>query len=226
LCPTPAKTILDTGQDIGNFLGVAIYVQGQEVVLVSEMEAGWYRYVSEWRLHANGTIRPRFGFSAVDSSSCVCHEHRHHAYWRLDLDIRTAGGNRVREFNDPPLLGGANWHTKSWEIKRFNDPARKRKWRVEHVASGDAYELIPGAGDGSALGDVFARGDLWVLRYRGSELDDGVLATFPCEADLDRFVNGEAVANHDVVLWYAAHFHHTPGDHGHIVGPDLRPVSW
>ena len=64
LCPQPAKTILDTGSDAGNFLGVGIYVEGQEVVLVSEMEAGWYRYISEWRLHADGTIRPRFGFTA------------------------------------------------------------------------------------------------------------------------------------------------------------------
>jgi len=37
LCPSPAKTILDTGSDVGTFLGVAVYVQGQEVVLVSEM---------------------------------------------------------------------------------------------------------------------------------------------------------------------------------------------
>ena len=38
--------MLDTGSDTGNSLGVAIYVKGQQVVLVSEMEAGWYRYVS------------------------------------------------------------------------------------------------------------------------------------------------------------------------------------
>jgi hypothetical protein len=69
-------------------------------VVVSEMEAGWYRYVSEWRLHVNGTIAARFGFSAV-SSSCVCIRHHHHAYWRLDFDIETAGNNRVMEFNDP-----------------------------------------------------------------------------------------------------------------------------
>jgi hypothetical protein len=37
----PAKTPIDTGSgsDGGNFLGVAIYVEGQEMVLVSEMEA-------------------------------------------------------------------------------------------------------------------------------------------------------------------------------------------
>jgi hypothetical protein len=41
LCNAPATTILDTGSDVGNYLGVAIYVRGQEVVLVSEMQAGW-----------------------------------------------------------------------------------------------------------------------------------------------------------------------------------------
>ena len=59
--------------DTGNFLGTAIYVDGQEVVLVSELEAGWYRYVSEWRLHADGTIRPRFAFDASRAhASATC----------------------------------------------------------------------------------------------------------------------------------------------------------
>ena len=30
LCPTPAKTVLDSGSDQGNFLGVAVYVDGLE----------------------------------------------------------------------------------------------------------------------------------------------------------------------------------------------------
>src|SRR6266536_464283 len=68
LCATPAKTILDTGSDKGTFLGTAIYVDGEEVVLVCELEAGWYRYVSQWRLHADGTIRPRFAFDATSRS--------------------------------------------------------------------------------------------------------------------------------------------------------------
>jgi hypothetical protein len=234
LCPTPAKTILDTGSDTGNFLGTAIYVQGREVVLVCEMQAGWYRYVSEWRLHANGTIRPRFGFSAV-SSSCVCTVHYHHAYWRLDFDIRTPGNNRVREFNSPPLSGSSTWHTKNYEIRRPRDPARNRKWRVEHATTGAGYEIIPGADDGvaTAMADwPFPRGDLWILRYRGSEIDDGVVAVGPpYEAGLNAWVNGESILNKDVVIWYGAHFahdiaHEPSGSHGHIVGPVLKPVNW
>ena len=234
LCPSPATTILDTGSDVGNFLGVAIYVKGQEVVLVSEMEAGWYRYVSEWRLGADGTIKPRFGFTAV-SSSCVCNRHFHHVYWRLDFDLRTAGGNRVREFNDPPLIPPSNWHTKTFEIKRFRDPSHKRKWRVENAETGEAYDIIPGPNDGVATASPdwpFPRGDFWVLRYRSTEIDDGVIATGPpYEAGIDTWVNGEAVDGADVVIWYGAHFTHDvtkepPGDFGHIVGPTLKLVKW
>ena len=147
LCSASATTILDTGSDTGNFLGVAIFVQRQEVVLVSEMEAGWYRYVSEWRFGTDGTIRPRFGFSAVQSS-CVCTTHHHHACWRLDFDPRTPGNNLVRECNDPPLFGSGKWHDKNYEIRRPRDPSRKRKWRVENKATGEACDIIPRHDDG------------------------------------------------------------------------------
>ncbi|MDT7687411.1 MAG: hypothetical protein QOE46_170 [Acidobacteriota bacterium] len=239
LCPNPATTILDTGSDAGNFLGVGIYVQGQEVVLVSEMEAGWYRYVSQWRLHTDGTIRPRFGFSAVDTSSCVCNRHHHHVYWRFDFDIRTPGNNIVREFNDPPIIGNSKWHTKQFEIKRPRDPAHKRKWRVENSVTGEAYDIIPGPNDGEAATSPdapYPRGDVWILRYRSTELDDGVNCTTGgggcnTEANIDKFVNGESVNNQDVVIWYAGHVthdvsHEPPGSFGHIVGPELKRVKW
>ncbi len=234
LCPTPAQTILDTGNDAGNFLGVGIYVQGQEVVLVSEMEAGWYRYVSEWRLHADGTIRPRFGFGAT-TSSCVCTAHHHHVYWRLDLDIRTAGQNVVREFNDPPLYGSSKWHVKRWETQRPRNPWQQRRWRVENVDSGEAYDIIPGPNDGVATASPdwpFPQGDVWFTRYSGSEIDNGVVATGPpYEANIGNFVNGQSIERQDVVVWYGAHSTHDiaseePGEFGHIVGPELRPVNW
>lgn len=234
LCNAPAATILSTGNDTGNYLGVAVYVQGLEVVLVSEMEAGWYRYISEWRLHTDGTIRPRFGFSAVQNS-CVCSVHHHHVYWRFDFDIRTAGNNLVREFNDPPLSGSANWHNKNFEIRRPRDPARKRKWRVENKSTGESYDIVPGPNDGlaSAQPDTpFGKGDVWILRYHGAELDDGSIATGPpYEAGLDGWVNGEMINGTDVVVWYGAHFTHDvahdhPGEFGHVVGPDLKRVRW
>jgi hypothetical protein len=225
LCPTPAQTILDTGSDLGNFLGVAIYVDGPEVVLVSEMQAGWYRYISEWRLHANGAISPRFGFDAT-SSSCVCIRHHHHVYWRFDFDIETPGNNVVQEFNDPPLIPGTNWHTKQYEIMRLRSQQHHRRWRVENAGSGRGYTIIPGGNDGSAAGDPYARGDLWFLRYHPGEIDDYPISG--TEIQIDKYRNGEPLVNQDVVIWYGAHFTHDasgpPADH--VVGPTLRPHRW
>jgi hypothetical protein len=69
-----------------------------------------------------------------------------------------------------------------------------------------------------------------VLRYRGTELDDGQgFTTDPAlaRANLDRFVDGEPVGDNDVVLWYAAHFtHDIAHGAGEIVGPELTPVNW
>ena len=225
LCPKPAKTILDTGSDKGTFLGTAICVDGQEVVLVSELEAGWYRYISEWRLHANGTIRPRFAFDAT-SSSCVCNKHHHHAYWRLDFDVRAAGENVVREFNDPPIVGASKWHDIKFEVMRLRDAAHKRRWRVQHVPSGAAYDIVPGPNDHTAAGDPYAVGDVWVLRWHPGEIDDEPAPD--TKIHIGKFRNAEPVANQDIVVWYGAHFTHdvTAPEVSHIVGPDLVPHSW
>jgi hypothetical protein len=231
---TPAQTILESGSDSGNFRGVAIYRVGQETVLVSELQAGWYRYVSRWRFHDNGTIRPRFGFSAVQNS-CVCNVHHHHVYWRFDFDIGTAENNEVREFNSPPLFPPDNWHTFQFEARRLRRPDLSRRWQVRNTQTGDAYDLIPGPDDGVA--DDFAPRDLWVLRFNEGQIDDGISAA-PSQAgasqqnapaNIGRFVNGESVFNQDVVVWYAAHFTHDvheEGEVGHVVGPVLRPVQW
>jgi hypothetical protein len=235
LCTAPAKTIFESGSDPGNFLGVAVYVEGDEVVLVSELEAGWYRYISMWRLAADGTIKPRFMFGAVQNS-CVCNVHHHHVYWRFDFDVVTGAHNVVREFNDPPLTGHTSrWHTLTHEIRRAKNPAHKRKWRVVNRVSGESYTLTPGSEDG--VRDSFGVGDLWALRHQfGTQFDDGIGFTTDLDqarAHLDGFVNGESIYDTDVVLWYAAHFTHdihaeqSAGEgHGHIVGPDLVPGGW
>lgn len=233
LCTSPARSILESGADGGNFTGVAVFLDGQEVVLLSEMQAGWYRYISSWRFHVNGTIKPRFGFSAVQFP-CVCNVHHHHCYWRLDFDIRTPGGNVVAEFNDPPLVAAwGNWHDKSYEISRSRDYGRNRKWRVMNSASSAAYEIIPGHDDGvaSAMPDwPFPQGDVWFARYKGAaEVDNDVIATGPpFEANIGKFIApAELLRDQDVVVWYGAHFTHEVTSHaGHIVGPDLVPVNW
>ena len=105
-CNSPAKTILDPPHnECGNFRGVAVYVQGSEFVVKAQLEAGWYRYISEWRFHVDGTLRPRFGFGGVyQGAHCVCQVHHHHVYWRFHFDIvKTWGFRAIR----PLCLGTA-----------------------------------------------------------------------------------------------------------------------
>ncbi|KAH6871252.1 copper amine oxidase [Thelonectria olida] len=233
MCDSPAKTILDPpNRDGGDFGGVAVYVEGQEVVLKSQLRAGWYRYVSEWRFHVDGTLRPRFGFGAVyQPPFCVCQVHHHHVYWRLDFDIGTPGNNLVREFNKPPLFGSSNYHDKTYEIRRPKDASHQRHWEISNTRTGNAYSLIPGTNDGTS--DSYGVGDIWVVRYHGNELDDGVSlvggSASETKANIDMFLTGELVKDKDVVIWYGAHFKHDQAhEHGasHIVGPTIRPLRW
>jgi hypothetical protein len=240
-CLTPPQTILESGTDTGNFQGVAIYREGQEVVVVSELEAGWYRYISKWCLYDDGTISPRFGFSAIEND-CVCRTHHHHVYWRFDFDIGNLPENNVNvvsEFNSPALPNSSsNWHINRWEVMRPRNHDLSRRWKIENSTTGDAYTLIPGENDGVA--DAFARGDVWILRSHGErdEIDDGISAA-PSQAgqrqpnapaEIGRFINAESTHNQNVVIWYAAHFTHDVhaenGEIGHYVGPDLKPVQW
>ena len=227
ICTSPPQTTFDPPHvdASGNFHGVAIFVEGQEVVLKSQLKAGWYRYVSEWRFHVDGSLKPRFGFGAVLlGNNCVCQVHRHHVYWRLDFDIGTASNNLVREFNNPPGFGNANHHEIKFETKRPKRPERHRHWEISNSKTGKTYGLFPGPNDGTL--DAYGVGDLWVLKYHPGELDDG--GTSNARID-EKFVNHESVRNTDVVIWYAAHFRHdqiTQGGAGQIVGPELRPLKW
>ncbi len=234
LCSAPPRTILETGADGGEFRGVAVWVDGDEVVIVSQIQAGWYRYVSEWRLAADGTIRPRFGFAATQNP-CTCQVHHHHAYWRFDFDILGAESNVVQEYNDPPVAGTGNWHTMHLEVRRNRSTEHGRYWRVRNTRASQGYAIRPGPDDGTA--DQYGAGDVWILRYDPDEIDDGQgFTTDPAmsRANLDRLVSGDSVERQDLVVWYGAHFRHEPGedadpgatDAGHRVGPDLVPYQW
>lgn len=223
-CDGRPSTIMDDDHvDGGNFRGVAIYQEDSRTTLVTELNAGWYRYVSEFHLYADGTIEPRFGFAAV-RNPCTCREHVHHAYWRLEFDLGGSGSQRVEEFNDPPLPGMGKVIGLRNETRRLRAPGRQRHWRVRSVPAGTGYELRPGEEDGAAT--AFGVGDLWVLRTRPDELDDSAVATSDAAA-LDHFVNpGESVLDTQLVLWYAVHRPHLPDQpHPDRVGPTLHPIG-
>jgi hypothetical protein len=228
VCSSPPRTLVESGADGGDFRGVALWLDGEELVVVSQLQAGWCRHLSEWRLHADGTLRPRFACACV-ANPWGRHDPVHHAYWRLDFDVLGADSNVVQEYNDPPVLGTGNWHTARYEVGRRRDLATGRFWRVRNTRASQGYSVMPGPGDGTA--DDYGAGDVWILRHRDEEVDDGQgFTTVPSlsRAALDRFVSGEVVERHDVVLWYAAHVGSgaSAAAGGARVGPDLVPYQW
>lgn len=230
LCTQPARTVLESNQDGGNFTGVAIYeAQDESLRVVTQCEAGWYRYIMEWHFFKDGTLRPRFRFGAAESS-CVCRVHNHHAYWRLDFDILNTAN--VVEVNQ-----GGNWTPILTETSTTRVANELLAWRVRHATkkrNGQpfGYEIIPGIDD--AVGDAFSGPDQYVLRYHRGVVDDGRRDVSDAPSVLNTQVNGEKTGpSADVVVWYAAHFVHEQDPEGishprHNVdlGPTLRPFNW
>lgn len=239
-----ATTVVESRNDTGNYQGVAIYTQntenGQEVVLVTEMNAGWYRYIMEWRFGTDGTIRPRYGFGSI-VDSCVCLTRTHHVYWRFDFDVVNAANKvfmteRGRRFRQPIET----------ERSFFKRTQTSRALLVQNASGDEAYHLVPGTNDGKVtddngnLVDAFGAGDFWIMRFKGTsaspdELDDADGPQYP-GAYIDPWVNGEALTGQDVVVWYGAHQARQDDTSrpeapqvitgSHIVGPTLRPIRW
>ncbi len=228
-CTVPATTILESNVDAGNHQGIAYYTEGDAVVLVTELSAGWYRYISEYRFHADGTIQPRFGMGAVQNG-CTCNGHLHHVYWRFDFDINTASANRILETRGREF----NAFAVPFEGKRYREKTRQT-WIIDNSKTGDAWTLSSNDNDGTATGDAYGRGDLWFLSYSASEFEDSAVRT-NTQANLDAFVSNQKLNNTDVVVWYGAHINHNRGMfnryHDHsisgplVAGPDIKPLRW
>lgn len=219
LCTSEPQTVLDNGTDTGNFRGVAIYDR-EEVTLVSEMEAGWYRYISKWIFSDEGIISPRFGFGAT-TSSCVCNGHVHHVYWRFDFDIVTAANNSIAE-NFQGVF-------KTLDIETMRPRlGGSQSWLVQNTVSGEAVLISPGPLDGNY--DKYGLGDLWLLRsHSPSEIDDSGQPNGGCAtcAHINPMLTGESIQDQDVVMWYGTHWVHDHfdaplhDDGPKLCGPDL-----
>jgi hypothetical protein len=237
-----ATTALDSGNDTGNFKGVAFYQQEGEVVLVTEMNAGWYRYICEYRLASDGTIRPRYGYGAT-ANSCVCAAHTHHVYWRMDFDINTPDNNEVLPLSNRGIFNARPYST---EQKLYRNASRPSNWLIRNTVTGDGYMLAQNLNDGHAgPSPDYGRGDVWILKFQGTaaaptELDDPGSGA----ANIDAWLTGESLKS-DVVIWYAGHYYHNDGGNGierersrpdeftpnfisgtHVQGPDLIPYRW
>lgn len=237
MCTSEPSTVIESGVDAGNFRGVAVYDRDGEVLLMSELNAGWYRYISLWVFRDDGIIQPRFGFGAT-ASSCVCRIHTHHVYWRFDFDVNTAENNSILETG----LGlPTNHEVEIMRLRQFG--SRRQQWLVQNSNTNDSVAIIPRILDGNT--DKYGQGDVWLLRLKTNaanqviEIDDSANPG-GSEARLNPFVNGESIAKQDIVVWYGAHWNHdnfdlnslyqgpnpTHGGGPFYNGPDIVIRSW
>jgi len=228
------STLCESGNDAGNFRGVAIYDQGDALWLVTESYAGWYRYDMEWRLHLDGTIEPIFGFGAT-TNNCTCNLHVHHAYWRFEwaIDATISGGT------DDPSTGIDTLERRRAGTQSTYDPISTEAtfvrptsspasdwWRVKNPQSGNGYLIEPGTLDGSASGDSWGKWDVAALALNPNEIND---PNTDESIEISPWLNGEALgATKRLVTWYhASYTHNDPGGTGEpceLVGPTLVPI--
>ena len=234
----PPSTLCESGTpgtDAGNFKGIAIYDQGDALWLMTETNAGWYRYVMEWRLHIDGTIEPIFGFGAT-TNSCTCNEHHHHAYWRFEWAVDAISDGTT----DNPSTGITTIERRRPGVAEEYDPISTEgtflrpvtggtsdKWRIKNPATGNGYILQPGPLDGDANDDTFAKFDFAALALNPNETDD---PNTDKSINIAPWLTSETLGGTKrLVTWYHATYdHNDPGGTGEpceLAGPLLTPIA-
>jgi hypothetical protein len=228
---SPPTTFCESGGvDQGNFRGVAVHDEGSSLWLVTEAEAGWYRYHSQWRFHADGTIEPIFSFGGVENS-CTCQIHLHHAYWRFEFALDGVSGDpatgiATAAWQRPGTPGSSVPIPSEGSFYRSTSTPENDWLRIENPQTGTAWILMPSARDGSAQGDSYAKRDVWALAENPGEINDPNLDT---SIRLDPWINGEALgASKRLVLWYRGGWSHDDPSHETacgFAGPRLVPAG-
>ena len=225
--PAPT-TLCESGVDGGNFKGVAIHDAGSYILITTQTNAGWYRYVMEWRLYLDGTIEPVFGFGATNNS-CTCNPHNHHAYWRFEWALDGDASNQSTGIATAERVvpGTTDQWTPITTEGKFVRPATNLTgdwWRIKNPVTGTTYIVKPGGKDGTANGDTYGKDDYWVLAYNTNEINDPNTDT---SINIDPWVNGESIGTTKrLVYWYHASYRHDyPGGDTQpceVVGPRLE----
>jgi hypothetical protein len=210
------------------FSGVAAQKLADRLEMMTQTQAGWYRYEMRWTFYLDGRIEPRFGFSAVNDP-CISFTHRHHAYWRFDFDIDGPANDLVTEGPNPAPSGGRpgpRYPTvplPTEALRKANKPGIV--WSVTDALTQRGYRIVPGI-EAEMPADAFSVADVFLLRYKSNEIDDNGQPGPQCSIKMGNFVNGEGLSS-DLVVWYRTGALHVGGDLDtcHVVGPTLVPFG-
>jgi primary-amine oxidase len=221
--------------------------QGNDLVVFSAFEIGWYTYLAEWRFSDDGSVTPRVGATGSlrgsdgivvspkhgwpigVGSSGFEESHNHNIFWRMDFDIQGRSGDVVEQYD---VTGGGTAQrtlkktvfTTEQQVKN----GRTRWWRVvdpnvknadDHAASWQIDNAESSEYRGPST-EKFTHSDVYVTQYRNCEQLATENATTPCADSVDQFVNGERLT--DPVVWVSVDFHHVARDEDE----DPMPTHW
>jgi hypothetical protein len=220
----PVTTCANPGApDPGKFEGVALEKHPDRLVLTTELQAGWYRYIQKWTFFHDGVIEPRFSFTVSNQNPGMHNKpHNHHAYYRFDFDI-DGWPDDVIEYYDSNTK---TWHAIAVETNEKHNK-QHAKWRVRDKVKNIGYEVIPGPED-FGVPDAWSGADIWAVHYHGNELDDGGSSGGGVNHDaahMNSLLNSENIDGKDVVLWYRVGRRHVGNAMCHELGPTLRPFG-
>jgi Cu2+-containing amine oxidase len=190
--------------------------RGQELVLWGTIDAGNYNYIVQYAFRDDGSIGFRLGATAQNLPGMEHVSHMHNGLWRIDVDLAGAAhdsalvmrhleptGSLTASDRIDPFAGGREGGIE-WDAKEFTEISIKDTAVVNSHGRPIMYDLMPLRPGSARHLEAFSHKDLWVTRYRGTELIYADLPTYV--ADL------ESVSDTDVVLWYISPMHHMPRD--------------
>lgn len=169
---------------------------------------GAYHIAQQWHLSETGVILPRVWSKGLTINM----DHIHHPYWRLDFDIDGTASNTVY------FQENRGWFFYPREANDVKDSPRHKRWFVRNDITRKGAWIVPGPNDGQA--DGFSGIDMGVRLFHPSEEAN----PWPFGTGGLGFLNGEGVAQADIVFWYVAHLHHHAsegGDAWHWAGPTI-----
>ena len=239
LCTQPPKTILESGTDAGNFQGVALHYQNGELRIVSEMVAGWYRYVSDWRMRDDGTIGRRdLDSRARETRERACGINITCTGVSISIStVQPTTRSRCSAWSFRQAAAQPDWSgapsskkhsgsatrlyaadTVSW-TKRV-DPATKSgpaRWMARPITTASQTCGFSGTTAKRSMMAFPSSGDKYRPRRRRQKSPDSSVET-------------RWTVKTFIVVWYAGHYPARTSTirirAGHIIGPDLVPHRW
>jgi len=208
-------------------------LKGHNLSLFSVSPVGAYYYIPTWRFMDDGTIEPWMGATGAlqrsggnesrgwkmgDGRTGI--SHLHNFFWKLDFDLnKTHADDIVEEINFPLVNGKRQREVTVFnsETSRKVNPDTMRRWRIRDKAIKNSnnhtmsYDIVLGETGHQDIGpasEPFTRNDFYVTRQNNSEK---FASHNPSgRKNLAEFVDGQSIANQDIVIWAGVTFYHTP----------------